>query len=209
MKDRLKKAGEIERREASTSPQSTCSDLDQHQLSPDSRDRGRSNGAMFHDDLASRPQVALFPESFSEQYASVQATPFQQYDAGYSQQMDTSTIPYSYSAHGDALETSYAPYLQNGSLANQSSLNGAFSGSTNQRQYHVQNVSMPSTRGLALSSTSPTSHGNFYNAPRGSAYSTQMAQQNYGNVQVPYNNGYTESDTSVMLSDFLCSSYRS
>ena len=209
MKDRLKKAGDIERRDASISPQSACSELDTHQLSPDLRDRGRSSGSMFHDDLVSRPQMALFPESYSEQYASVQAPAYQPYNGGYStQSMDASSVGPQYSTLGDAFDSSYMGYSQNGSIAHQAPLNGSYSNSANQRQYHSQGASMSSSR-APLSPITSTSQGNFYSSPRGSSYSSQITSNNYGNVQVPYSHAYTESDTSVILSDFLCSSYRS
>ena len=206
MKDRMKKTGKGDRREASTSPQSACSELDQQQMSPDPADRSRSNGAMYQDELSSRSQMGMFSDVFPGGYPSVQNASYQQNDGGYSsQQLDSATLPYSYSNHAEGVD-SFLPYVPNASVATQTSINGTYHNSTSHRPYHVPNGSISAPRGQPLSPTSPTAQSHLY-IPRSSAYPNQMAQQAYGSVPCPYGQGYAESDTSVMLSDFFYPTY--
>ncbi len=209
MKKRLERAGELERRASSTSPPSTNALLAGSLSSPETRDRSRSTGAAVTPNFVPPPPMRLYQELFPEQYDSVHGDPFPAVSEGYLKQPTTpAPVPFSFLGYNQPVPASYPGYHQNSTFTDLPSISGPYLNPMHQGQYAVDGSSITTTSGPPITPVTPSSQRDCYPVNDRPSYPIDFTHT-YDNAQMPTTLPYTDSATSVNLSDFFTPNYPS
>ncbi len=206
MKQKLDRAGEYERRAASTSPPSTNTSL----LSiPETRDRSSSTGASFDTSFVPHSQMSTYQDPFAQQYGSAYDPQFPAGSEAYLKQpMAPIPTSFTYSGYSQPVSAAYASFPQSTAYAEMPPMNVPYASSTNQGQYIGHGSTRSTTTGHPITPITPTSQGDCYNPNAGPLYGMDFTQQ-YGNAQVSASQAYSVSTTSVNHPSFFRQNYPS
>ena len=206
MKQKLDRAGEYERRAASTSPPTTSAPL---LSSPETRDRSSSTGASLNTSFAPRSQMSTYQDPFAQQYGSVYDPQFPAGSEAYLKQpMAQMPTSFTYSGYPQPVSAAYPSFPQNTAYAEMRPLNVPYPSSTNQGQYIGHGSARTTTTGHPMTPITPTSQGDCYPPDAGPLYGIDYTQQ-YDSNQVSTSQAYSVSTTSVNHPPFFRQNYPS
>lgn len=206
MKQKLDRAGEYERRAASSSPPTTNAPL---LSSPETRDRSSSTGASLNTSFAPQSQMSTYQDPFAQQYGSAYDPQFPAGSEAYLKQpMAQMPTSFTYPGYPQPVPAGYASFPQNTAYTEMRPMNVPYPSSTNQGQYIGHGSTRTTTTGHPITPITPTSQGDCYPQDAGPLYGSDFTRQ-YDNTQVSTSQTYSVPTTSVNHPPFFHQNYPS
>jgi hypothetical protein len=207
VKQRLQRAGELERRAASASPPSFNTHLE---FSPETRNRSLSTGVAANSNLVPQPHIPVFQELFPEQYVAQQEYQYPaSSEARLKQPVTSPPMPFSYPGYAQPAVDAYTGFPQNASYTDFAVVPMPYSSPMTTGHCYTINASpMTTSSGLPATPITPTSQGDCYPADNRPPYGIDYTPI-YDNQQTPTSQAFSDSATPVNYPNFFPQNYPS